>query len=56
MNLQLLLKTKTFWTAIIAVLTTVGGYVQGAVTVKEAAFAILTTLYAVFIRDSIASK
>lgn len=55
MNFRDLLKSKTFWTAITAILGTVGGYVQGAVSLKEAVFAILGSLMALFLKDAMVS-
>lgn len=55
MNFRDLLKSKTFWTAITGILGTLGGYMQGAVSLKEAAFAILGSLMAIFIKDAMVS-
>lgn len=55
MNFRDLLKSKTFWTAITTILGSIGGYAQGALSIKEAAFAILGALFAMFLKDGMLS-
>lgn len=52
MNFRDLLKSKTFWTAITTILGSIGAYVQGAMSIKEAVFAVIGALFALFLKDS----
>lgn len=47
--------SKTFWTAVGGIVTTVGMYYGGLLEITEAAGAVFAALQTIFIRDGIAS-
>jgi CDP-diglyceride synthetase len=51
MNLTELLKSKTFWTAIGGIITTVGAAMTGTMTWSQAIMPILTALIGIFLKD-----
>jgi uncharacterized membrane protein len=55
MNAELL-KSKTFWTAIIGVLTTVAAVLTGQMTKADAIMPILTALVGIFLKDGLLSQ
>ena len=55
MNAELL-KSKTFWTALIGILTTVGAVLTGEMTWATAIMPILTALVGIFLKDGLLSQ
>jgi hypothetical protein len=51
MNWAELVKSKTFWTAIGGMVTTIGACVQGAMDWKSAIMPILVSLIGLFLKD-----
>ncbi len=54
--MEALLKSKTFWTGVGAVLAGAGGFATGTMSSWEAGMMVYGGLQAIFLRDAIAKK
>ncbi|NJK43809.1 MAG: hypothetical protein HC933_05575 [Pleurocapsa sp. SU_196_0] len=53
MNLAALVKTKTFWTGLIAILSALGAFVMGDMNLAQFIQTTVTGLIGIFLRDAL---
>jgi len=54
MNIEVLFRSKTFWTGAAGVVAALGGYAMGEIEAGVALQAVLTALIGIFLRDAVA--
>jgi len=54
MNVEVLFRSKTFWTGVTGIVAAAGGYATGEIEAGAALQTVLTALIGIFLRDAVA--